>query len=75
MYCKTCKWFENGAPYGRCHWQPTTIQRHETDWCGQYVDGASAAQNMAAAIDRGPEKIVPQNTPLLNEVKRAQKGK
>lgn len=46
--CQTCDFFVESAPYGRCHWQPVSVQKGANDWCGQYRQRPSLATQAAA---------------------------
>ena len=39
--CKSCKFFSFGDVLGSCHRYPQTYNKHENDWCGEYIEDQS----------------------------------
>ena len=39
--CKSCKFFSFGDVLGMCHRYPQALNKHENNWCGEYVEDQS----------------------------------
>jgi len=39
--CKSCKFFSFGDVLGSCHRYPQTYNKHENDWCCEYLEDQS----------------------------------
>jgi len=39
--CKHCKFFSFGDVLGNCHRYPQSLNKHENNWCGEYIEDQS----------------------------------
>jgi hypothetical protein len=39
--CKSCRFFSFGDVLGICNRYPQTFNKHENNWCGEYIEDES----------------------------------
>ena len=56
--CHGCRFFVHGAVIGQCRRYPAIVNKHHTDWCGEWASVAQRDRAMDQAQDTAPAVTV-----------------
>lgn len=64
--CHGCRFFAHGAVIGQCRRFPSIVNKHHTDWCGEF----SSVVQREKALDKAQSAVPAANVTIEPQAKR-----